>query len=1141
MGTNLPHRTTQSVPSATPVTRPISEEATPPHGNSAESGGRRKPSKCPVATEFQQVRAHHSVLASTGCTKDFCQAGRAVHTDEPRIGENRAIENVEKEAEGFLRELHREDFFDTVEAFEDRLKGVLSEIRAGSREGLIRESQKQGVVGGDWLQTPAELEFGIRRAWRNARKCIMRSHCDELKLCDLRSVTTSNEMASELVLNMCEAFNGGNVLPTVFLFPPHKVNSRGPMIWNHQVLEFAGYEMDDGSILGDPMSAALTKSIIELGWEPPSPRTRWDLLPLVVMADSDVPVMIEIPSPLCDLVHIQHPRYDSGFKKLELRWVAVPALTRLGFDIGGVQYTAAPFMGWFMDAEIGVRDLADTFRYNMLPDIARGLGLLDVSHECAAEDLEDLPEYERLSILSRAQTELTYAVYWSYQQAKISISDSLTASMKWCRYDDEFKAKNGFRLPADPYWLAPPQGSIIPAWHRGGAPNYQPKPMISRHVQDPLKAWEREQQEWFVAAKPFRIVAKTQSTLPRLQGRSTTNHCVSTTCIESHLRGIGEPLSQQQTQKPTNALPTNAEINKVLVDRHPLSVSVYFCSAGTFAEKTAVKLHGRLSDLSRNMSDVSVCSCIKPLNQFKPSSIRADEIILAIVSSTGQGEVPANGSQFIKTCDEILDRALEIPTTSFRYAVYGNGDSRYSATYNGAAVTIDQKLRQIGGLAFAGGLYQGDTALHATALQALTPWWTKLQPAIRDLATDSPKLRRAYSVAAYGNVHVTESRNSQLEAKSRLKYLSEQLLRAYGKASVLGVSPSLHEGYQGTYLVTLDIKGKSYEDLNCIQLLPINAPAKVRRALRALGVSASDRLSLGVLETGNPTYSVFLTELIDLESPFHDFEWLESLLQPSTMITSDVSLSSLSSLDALESLHNSGILPANLSLTNSICLALPPLHPRTYSVASSLSYTYPSPFRKLRSWPSIPSHNCLDILVKPFPQGRFSHAFLTSPTPTPLRYRLLPSSASSLLALPYTTPLIIIATGAGFAPVRCLLQRRIAISRASSSDLQSSISLFLGLKPADVPLLSDVLNEAAAAGLIDSMSIVSSNEGKVRVYDKLLEEATCEKIRQAVDREGWVFVCTNPEAAKGTRAAFEEVLGEGGIDSMGGRWVEEIF
>ncbi|KAL8798681.1 MAG: hypothetical protein Q9182_006467 [Xanthomendoza sp. 2 TL-2023] len=137
--------------------------------------------RCPVTKEFQQARDRHPILASTGCTSDFCQAGRAVHTDEPRVGENRAVGIIEKEAEGFLQELHRENFFDTEDAFTDRLDAVLTEIKIGASEGLIRETQQNGMIGGNWHQTAAELEFGIRRAWRNARKCIMRSHSDELK------------------------------------------------------------------------------------------------------------------------------------------------------------------------------------------------------------------------------------------------------------------------------------------------------------------------------------------------------------------------------------------------------------------------------------------------------------------------------------------------------------------------------------------------------------------------------------------------------------------------------------------------------------------------------------------------------------------------------------------------------------------------------------------------------------------------------------------------------------------------------------------------------------------------------------------------------------------------------------------------
>lgn len=934
----------------------------------------------------------------------------------------------------------------------------------------------------------------------------------------------------------------------VFVFPPRKINSRGPMIWNHQLLEFAGYEMRDGSMLGDPMGAGLTKAIIGLGWEPPSPKSRWDVLPLVVMADNDVPVMIEIPPNLRELVKIRHPQFNDEFEKLDLRWVAFPALTRLGFDIGGVQYTAAPFAGWFMDAEIGVRDLADIFRYNALPDVAKALGLLDGKLEDGAEGLEDLPEYERLSILTRAQTELTYAAYWSYQQAKVSMSDTLTASMKWCRYDDEFKAKNGFRLPADPYWLAPPQGSIIPVWHRGGAPNYQPKPMICKHIQDPLKAWEREKQDWFVAAKPLNFVANIHPKRPSLQGRRITSDSITRTWETHHMREardfVGERRSTKQTHPlQRHTLRTDEPGSGDAAKAERLSVSIHFCSAGTLAEKIATKLHSRLSDLAKSISSISVCSRIEILNNFRASTMSPSNLSLIVVSSTGQGEVPANGNEFVTMCNELAGGQLANPSTRFRYAILGNGDSRYAATYNGAAVIVERSLRKVGGLAIAGGLHKGDTATQATPLQVLGPWWVKLQPIIHDLATDSPKLRRVRSGEAIGQGKVYDQANTQAEAKQLLGVRAEQLLTEFRTASVVNVSPSPREGYQGTYLLTLDNKNGSYDDMGCVQVLPINSPSKVRQALRALGVNGSTKVSLQLSGMEDPSYSTFLTEYIDLELPFQDIEWLKSPDITTDPSTSSEKLCSLSSLDTLSNLHTLGILPAKPTLTESICLALPLLHPRTYSTASSLLYQSRSPTKTSASNPPPATHTHLDLLVKPLPQGRFSHTFLSHPHPTPLRYRLLPSAASLLLTLPPITPLLILATGAGFAPVRSLLQHHLSSHHTHTQTPISHppISLFLGLKPTDIPLFAPLLNEAAAAGMLRSLSVVASNEEGVRVYDRVKEEGTKERVREEVRRGGWVFVCMSPEAAKGTRGAFEEVLGEGGVKGMGERWVEEVF
>jgi nitric oxide synthase oxygenase domain/subunit len=64
------------------------------------------------------------------------------------------------------------------------------------------------------------------------------------------------------------------------------------------------------------------------------------------MAEGDLPVIIELPEDLRKLVEIRHPKYSAAFQELDLKWVAFPALSRLGFDIGGVQYTATPFIGW---------------------------------------------------------------------------------------------------------------------------------------------------------------------------------------------------------------------------------------------------------------------------------------------------------------------------------------------------------------------------------------------------------------------------------------------------------------------------------------------------------------------------------------------------------------------------------------------------------------------------------------------------------------------------------------------------------------------------------------------------------------------------------------------------------------------------
>ncbi|KAK8111875.1 nitric-oxide synthase [Apiospora kogelbergensis] len=518
--------------------------------------------------EFSRIEKAYPSLASTGCNAEFCQAGRMKHTDEERVGRNQQVDVVKRDATDFLYQLREGGVIKSEQQFNTRLTEVLQEIEQNSTTARhssfsgngssATQARCTGTVGGSWTQTSEELEFGIRQAWKHSRKCIMRSEYKDLRLCDLRQVESSSDMALELITGLKTAFNNGEIRPTVFVFPPRGPNERGPMVWNSNLLSFAGYDQGDGRILGDPQNVSLTNAIIELGWKPPPIRTQWDLLPIVTMAQGDEPVITELSEDDFPVVRIRHPHHQLAFDRLGLRWVPAPALSRLGFTIGGVQYTAAPFIGWFMDAEIGVRNLADSFRYNVLPDIVRSMGL-------AEGDLEALPDFERLALLSRAQLELNYAVTWSFAKAKVRVIDSLSASELFTSFDDEHLAEHGFRLPSDPYWLAPPQGSIIPVWHRGASPNYQPKPMICHHVQDPIQAWRRENHQNNVSIPKTASLALRLNLEPDVRAsprRIFVNYCSSGTVAAKLARKLVKDLERVANHLKTSSLSSRAILGK---------------------------------------------------------------------------------------------------------------------------------------------------------------------------------------------------------------------------------------------------------------------------------------------------------------------------------------------------------------------------------------------------------------------------------------------------------------------------------------------------------------------------------------------------------------------------------------------------
>lgn len=80
---------------------------------------------------------------------------------------------------------------------------------------------------------------------------------------------------------------------------------------------YAGYEMPDGTVIGDSMHVEMTKIAISLGWTPKY--GRYDVLPLIVCADGQEPVWRDVPRDCYIEVKVTHPVYE-WFAELDLRW-----------------------------------------------------------------------------------------------------------------------------------------------------------------------------------------------------------------------------------------------------------------------------------------------------------------------------------------------------------------------------------------------------------------------------------------------------------------------------------------------------------------------------------------------------------------------------------------------------------------------------------------------------------------------------------------------------------------------------------------------------------------------------------------------------------------------------------------------------
>lgn len=312
------------------------------------------------------------------------------------------------------------------------------------------EIQEEVKATGTYTHTYEELAYGAQLSWRNASKCIARIQWNNMVVRDRRHVTDPDQMFQELEEHLRHATNGGNIQITMTVFRPKQPKEIwGTRIWNSQLIRYAAYEQEDGSVIGDKANLDLTKAILKLGWQPPEPVTPYDILPLVIEAAGMEPKLYEWQKDDVLEVEIEHPSIPE-FKSLGFRWYTVPAISNFRMDIGGVVYGCLPFNGWYMGTEIA-RDFLEDWRYDKMEEIAQVLKLDTSSEQTLWRD--------------RVALEMNIAVLYSFQKAKVTMVDHQSASRQFLAHDLREK-KAGRECPGDAGWVIPPAGgSACPVWH----------------------------------------------------------------------------------------------------------------------------------------------------------------------------------------------------------------------------------------------------------------------------------------------------------------------------------------------------------------------------------------------------------------------------------------------------------------------------------------------------------------------------------------------------------------------------------------------------------------------------------------------------------------------------------------------------
>jgi len=486
---------------------------------------------------------------------------------------------------------------------------------------------------------------------------------------------------------------------------------------------------------------------------------------------------------------------------------------------------------------------------------------------------------------------------------------------------------------------------------------------------------------------------------------------------------------------------------------------------------------------------------IKPMDEYRPSDLKAEKSLLIVVSTQGEGEPPDNGKEF----HEFLHGRKAGKLNGVRYSVLGLGDSSYEH-FCQAGRDFDTRLAALG----AERIHPRadcDVDYDDTAAQ----WIEGALNAFADTAAHVVDAQRARPVAApRGNGNVTP-----LYSKKH----------PFLAAALANINLSGHGSRKEVRHLELSLDGSAlnYEPGDSVGVLPTNDPAVVAELLEALGLDPASSVDVGNEATTLEFALAHHYEITTLTRPvvekyaeLCDAQGLRAMLASER---SDELRAYLRGRHLIDLVHQ---FPVRGVRAGDLLGVLRKLPPRLYSIASSQKAN-PGEIHATVATVRYESH------------GRRRHGVAS----TFLADRIAEGDAVPIyieanrnFKLPPNpeTPIVMIGPGTGIAPFRAFVQEREAVAARGKS------WLFFG----DQRFTTDFLYQREwlqylKDGSLTRMDVAFSRDRAHKVYVQHRMKEHARDLYAWLEDGAHVYVCGDAEhMARDVHQALTDIVAEQG-------------